>query len=214
MGTDTAVEQAWHRIEDWLSRFAPRFRAELNPPATAAEIDTVATALGVALPADLRIWWGLSNGVRHGLGLPSGTLIPDSSSPYPASMALERWRMHLRVQQEVCPPGMREEMERFVAGQNTQPAGTLLPQLYWLPRWLPIAGDGGGGGLFMDLREGPRHGCLVEFSRHHQGTTPRWESVTQLWVEVAEELEAIDIDLLRADRIGDLEIDGWTPPNS
>jgi cell wall assembly regulator SMI1 len=214
MDTDTAVERAWHRIEDWLSRFAPRFHAELNPLATAAEIDTVATALGVALPADLRVWWGLSNGVRHGIGLPSASLIPDFSSPYPVSMALERWRMHLEVQQDFYPPGMREEMERFVAGQNGQPAGTLLPQLYWLPRWLPIAGDGGGGGLFMDLREGPLHGCLVEFSREHQGTTPRWGSVTQLWVDIADQLEAVDTDLLRSDRIDDLRIGWWRPPTS
>lgn len=88
-------------------------------------------------PADLRIWWGLSNGVRHSIGQPSGNLIPDFSSPYPASMALGRWRMHLEVQQELYPPGMREEMERFVAGQNTQPAGILLPQSYWLPRCCP-----------------------------------------------------------------------------
>lgn len=45
--------------------------------------------------------------------------------------------MHLEVQQELYPPGMREEMERFVAGQNTQPAGILLPQSYWLPRCCP-----------------------------------------------------------------------------
>lgn len=214
MGTDTEVERAWHRIEDWLSRFAPRFRAELNPPATAAEIDTVATALGVALPADLRIWWGLSNGVRHGIGLPSASLVPDFSSPYPTSIALERWRMHLEVQQKSYPPGPREEMARFVAGQNTQPAGTLQPQLYWLPRWLPIAGDGGGGGVFIDLREGPLHGCLVEFSREHQGTTPLWESVTQLWVDVADELEAVDTDMLRSNRIDDLGFGSWRPPNS
>lgn len=214
MTTDTEVERAWHRIEDWLSRFAPRFRTELNPPATAAEIDTVATTLGVALPADLRAWWGLSNGVRHGVGLPSASLIPDFSSPYPIAMALKRWRVHLEVQQKSYPPGMREEMEQFIAAQNTQPAGTLLPQLYWLPRWLPIAGDGGGGGLFIDLREGPQRGCLVEFSRDHQGTTPRWESVTQLWVDVADELEAIDTESLRSGRIADLEIDGWVPPHS
>lgn len=120
--------------------------------------------------------------------------------------------MHLEVQQESYPPGMREEMERFVAGENAQPAGTLLSQLYWLPRWLPIAGDGGGGGLFIDLRDGPLHGCLVEFSREHQGTTPRWESVTQLWVDVADELEAVDSDLLRSDRVDDLRIDWWRPP--
>jgi cell wall assembly regulator SMI1 len=214
MGTDTEVERAWHRIEDWLSRFAPRFRAELNPPATAAEIDAVATALGVALPADLRIWWGLSNGVRQGIGLPSASLIPDFSSPYPTCIALKRWRMHLEVQQESYPPGPREEMARFVAGQNTQPAGTLQPQLYWLPRWLPIAGDGGGGGVFIDLREGPLHGCLVEFSRDHHGTTPLWESVTQMWVDVADELEAVDTDMLRSDRIDDLGFGGWAPPSS
>lgn len=214
MGTETAVERAWHRIEDWLSQYAPRFRAALNPPATAAEVDTVADSLGIELPADLRMWWGLSNGVRHIAGRPGGHLIPDSSDPYPASAAIRDWRMHLEVQQKLYPPSMREEMERFVAAQNSQPAGTLLPEWYWLPRWLPIAGDGMGGGLFMDLREGPLHGCLVEFSREHRGTTPRWESVTQLWVDVADLLDTVDTDLLRNDRIDDLRIGRWRPPNS
>lgn len=124
MGTDTAVERAWHRIEDWLSRFAPRFRDELNPPATAAEVDAVATALEVALPADLRIWWGLSNGVRHGVGKPSGNLIPEISSPYPTSIALECWRGLLEVQRRLpYPAQMREEMDRFVVDEDNKSAG-------------------------------------------------------------------------------------------
>jgi cell wall assembly regulator SMI1 len=214
MGTDTAVERAWHRIEDWLSRFAPRFRAELNPPASAAEVDAVAAALEVALPVDLRIWWGLCNGVRHGIGRPSGHLIPDFSCPYPASMALGRWRMHLEVQQEFYPPAMGEEMERFLAAQNSQPAGTLLNQWYWLPRWLPVAGDGMGGGLFVDLREGPLHGCLVEFSREDHASAPRWRSVTQLWVDVADLMDAAATDLDRSNRMDELLIGRWRPPSS
>ncbi|MGC5018793.1 hypothetical protein [Micromonospora sp. DT47] len=142
MDTDSEVERAWHRIEDWLSRYAPRFHAQLNPPDT------------------------------------------------------------------------RAEMERFVASQNSQPAGTMKGGLYWLPRWLPVAGDGMGGGLFMDLREGPLHGCLVEFTREDHAGTPRWESLTQLWAEVADLLDAAAVELDRRDHMGELIIGRWRPPIS
>lgn len=59
--------------------------------------------------------------------------------------------MHLEVQQKLYLPGMREEMARFVAVQNTQPAGTLLREWYLLSQRLPIAGDGTGGGLTTAL---------------------------------------------------------------
>lgn len=129
-------------------------------------------------------------------------------------MALGYWRMHLEVQQQLYPPAMREEMERFVAFQNSQPAGTLLNEWYWLQRWLPVAGDGMGGGVFMDLREGPLQGCLVEFSREGHSSAPRWKSVTQLWVNVADLLDAAATDLGSRDRVDELLIGRWQPPIS
>lgn len=64
------------------------------------------------------------------------------------------------------------------------------------------------------MREGPLHGCLVEFFSEGHASAPRWESVTQVWVEVADLLDAAAIDLANSDRMGELLIGRWRPPSS
>jgi cell wall assembly regulator SMI1 len=59
----------------------------------------------------------------------------------------------------------------------------------WPPLWLPIAGDGGGDDLFVDLRAGPEFGGVGMF-RHDEWEYrgPRWPSVTAMFTEIAEVL--------------------------
>lgn len=196
MTTLSPLVQVWQRIETWLRQHAPGSHAELGPPATDAELDEVAATIGTQLPAELTTWWRRANGLHFGVGRPRGLLIP-SANPYPTSMALDRRQMHLHVQENTFPAQMTEDLLRFVADQNTQPAATLpgegeIP--YWLPLWLPFAGDAAGGGYFIDLRHGPQHGCLVRYDREHRASTPQWPSLTALWTSVADQLESDTVE--------------------
>jgi cell wall assembly regulator SMI1 len=188
-----AAERTWQYIEEWIARHAPRSHALLNPPASLAQLDAVTDTLGVNLPRDLRGWWAAVNGVR----LERGGLIPDRCQPLSTDQALDRWRMQLQVQRDICPAGLVQAMERFVAAENRQPAGVLRADdvPHWLPRWLPVATDGGGGGYFADLRDGPRRGCLVRFHRDSMQPRARWESLTELWVDVADRLDSQLVDV-------------------
>lgn len=67
-------------------------------------------------------------------------------------------------------------------------AGTAA-EIPWLPSWLPIAAHPGGGHLFLDLREGPMHGCIGEMDKEDVGFwKPVWPSVTAMLAEIADAL--------------------------
>jgi hypothetical protein len=68
------------------------------------------------------------------------------------------------------------------------PAGTAA-ESPWLPSWLPIAHNLGGGNLFLDLREGPEYGCVGKQYRDEAWDgNPMWLSVTGMLADIAEGL--------------------------
>jgi cell wall assembly regulator SMI1 len=88
-----------------------------------------------------------------------------------------------------------------------EPAGT--PVAGWLPVWLPIAGDGGGGGLFVDLRAGPLSGCVMRWDKVEAAQLPPlWPDVATMLGEIADALvRGVDIDGSTAVVIDDLTLD-------
>jgi hypothetical protein len=71
------------------------------------------------------------------------------------------------------------------AQEDLAPAGSPCKGA-WLPRWLPIAGDGCGNDLFVDLRPGPAHGCVRQFLRDDgAGDAAWWGGAAAMLAEVA-----------------------------
>jgi cell wall assembly regulator SMI1 len=189
-GTARQADEAWTRIEAWLARYAPDVRAALRPPAGRAALDRVARIAGTDPPADLAAWWNRS----HGLSAPTagGSLFPDRYHPLPLDDSLGHRARLLDTMRRTCPDGMAEQLDAFLDRCAREPAGTLHPHaatLLWLPSWLPVAHDAGGGGLFADLRPGPARGCLVRYTRHGQATAPDWPGLAVLLTHVADSLE-------------------------
>jgi cell wall assembly regulator SMI1 len=211
------VDTSWTRIEAWLSRYAPGFRAALNPPADRDVIQRVEREIGVELPADLVAWWRGADGVDHNrVTSPRhlGDLIPDFCNPLSVAEALEYRDMNMRVAREVCPPELRSELEAWTARCSQDPAGTLYPNDAsgaWPPTWLPIASDYGGGGLFADLRTGPLHGCLVHYDRMGHADTSAWPSIAALWAHVADVLETVTEEDFEAGN--EVKIGYWAVPH-
>jgi cell wall assembly regulator SMI1 len=177
------IDQVWDRVERWLERFAPRWRAMLGPPATSAELIAVRQTIGTRLSPDLGGWWRRANGIRHSdAGTPPGSLIPGFFDPYSTDRAIETWRMYLAIQRDVYPIDQHEEMDRYIAHLMSQPAGTNPSDWIWLPAWVPVATNGGGDALFVDLREGPLRGCVTRFHKDAGSVPdPQWPSLAAMW---------------------------------
>lgn len=168
---DGPVGDSWREIRQWLAANIPSVLEALGPPAT-EEIARVEAAIGRALPADLRESLAVVNGVdttRSGFG----SLLPTLFNP----LSCDGMIRVLGVWHSVYG---REPNDG-----DTDPAGA--PTMEWLAAFLPIADSAMGLSLFVDLRDGDRHGCVCEFDPENGGymTAPWWGSVSEMLADVA-----------------------------
>lgn len=152
------------------------------------DLGLVSALVNRPLPSDLVTWWRMSCGVTNHRG---GLLIPPNYVPYAVDDAVDTRESLLEVWLEGVP-------EDDVAALVDQPAGT--PVAGWLPVWLPIAGDGCGGDLFVDLRSGPLSGCVMRWDKVETAEfEPLWPSVSAMLGDIAAALEhGVEIDGVRA----------------
>ncbi|MGW5671086.1 SMI1/KNR4 family protein [Micromonospora sp. NPDC003776] len=185
-GRGAVAERAIHRIDEWLRQNAPLTRSALRPPASEADIATVEEALGRRIPVSLRALWAYADGAYSPLQVDGGSLIPPSFAPYSIAQALDSRETWMRVDRRISPIPLAN-FDAYVATQNRQPAGTRCDT--WLPAWLPIASDHGGGDLFVDLRDGRSHGCVLHY-RADAGVLsgPEWSDVAAMLFDIAERM--------------------------
>ncbi|MFF5078542.1 SMI1/KNR4 family protein [Actinoplanes sp. NPDC000266] len=159
--------EPWDRIVEWLRQHCPADAADVRAPAAEADLEAAESAVGVPLPVDLAAWWRTADGVG-----PRFHLLP-GFAPYSVRDALASRRTWLEVSE---PSG------------DTEPAGSACHGV-WLPQWLPVAGNGSGDDLFVDLRPGPAFGCVGRFDHEiWEYDGPRWPGITAVLTEVGEAL--------------------------
>jgi cell wall assembly regulator SMI1 len=172
------VDEAWDRIETWLRRDAPPVAAEINAPAGEQALAAAAAAVGTPLPADLIGWWQRADGMR-GTRVSVGALLPPHYVPLSIREALESRRVWLEV---------AADADGTQGVERPEPAGS--PCDVWQPVWLPIATDGGSSELFVDLRPGAAHGCVMTYDKVDAATSaPVWPSVGAMLADVADAFE-------------------------
>jgi cell wall assembly regulator SMI1 len=177
----SAVDESWDIIVGWLGRHSPTESALFGPPASEETIRHAEAALGTALPNDLIAWWRRANGQSG-----EGRLLPPFYAPYSVQHALDGRDVWLTAWNEVMEQASPNEFAAYVALQDRAPAGSPCKDA-WLRAWLPVAGDGGGNDLFVDLRPGPAQGCVREFRRDGGASdTAWWSSVAAMLGEVAD----------------------------
>jgi cell wall assembly regulator SMI1 len=182
-----ALREAWGSVEQWLATHAPRTPAAVARPGDAAGVER---AIGGTLPADVVEWYCLAGGLLYDVVHLAGHLIPQWHDPHTISEATDTWRMRQQVLLDETPAQDTGQLKRFFADVGNRPAGTPGPEddiPIWIPAWFPFAGDGGGG-LLIDLRHGPLHGCVLSFDRYTNPIGPVWLSVTAMWSDVARRL--------------------------
>jgi cell wall assembly regulator SMI1 len=181
-GRPETASEAWRRVVAWCAEQAPRTAAALHGPAHEAALITVQQELGQVWPDDLLAWLRVSDGAD---GSPAASIIPWGFVPMPIDRIGTNWRMMTDISREV---GDAEDL----AAMEGEPAGSRAS--HFLSAWVPVAGDGCGDMLFVDLRPGELYGCVGRFweDGFHgpEYGVHFWTSVGQMAQTLAEALEA------------------------
>jgi cell wall assembly regulator SMI1 len=173
------LQDSWQRIDAWLRRHAPATSTALSPP-DESDVLALEAHLGYALPPEARQWFTTVHAPDDltfaGQILPAQILLSARSAQAASSLKRSIWDR---------PDDPIREM---VAGTEEQPAGGMA--WAWLPSFVPLSADGGGGCYFVDLRKGPATGCVKQFNRDDGALHPPvWTNLTALLADVAETLE-------------------------
>jgi cell wall assembly regulator SMI1 len=162
---DHGIERLWERIAAWLRSHGSRSAARL-PGVDAVRIRQIERELGTALPSALVALWRLE-GVERGYWLPpaSGNALEEPGEALGTRAIL----LEVADQEDPADPMWAE---RFV------------------PELMPIAMDGGGNNLVVDLRSGEHHGAVFFWDHEVWGLkVPLWPSVTAMLADTAHALE-------------------------
>ncbi|RSN52909.1 glucan synthase [Amycolatopsis sp. WAC 04182] len=163
--TTRRVNAAWDRVERWLKTHAPTTAASLRPPATFARIAQTQRETGVPLPAELVAFL-----LRH-----------DGVSGVGESFALPPF--HHLASTETIASQAKVMCEVLISSGWDDSVGS-----WWHGRFVPVAVDGGGDGLFLDQRTGT--GRLGDWN--HEGSVSfdhRPATLTELLEQTATALE-------------------------
>lgn len=137
-GTDSAAENAvqasWAQLDTWLKTHWPAGYADLNPPASDADILALEQALGARLPAD----YVASLKVHNGQAGKGGGLI-DNADLLSTTAVLQEWN----VWKELFDGG------EFRTYHSRPDAGVKAG--WWNPAWVPITHNGAGDHFCIDL---------------------------------------------------------------
>ncbi|GAA1330142.1 hypothetical protein GCM10009660_02190 [Catellatospora bangladeshensis] len=173
-GVVAPVVDSWRGITSWLEVHAPVTFAALAPPARMDEIQAVRDDVGQDLPDDLVAWWRLCGGTESGGG--TGQLLPPFYEPCPL-------RAVRAIRGFAVGSGSAAAIRNAGAGE----AGSLTGA--FLASFVPIAADGGGDYLFVDLRTGPSQGCIQHWSGDDGAAgVVWWSGVAEMLADVSEAL--------------------------
>lgn len=125
--TKTTLQQTWSEIESWLKEHAPEILENLNPGAKASQIQSAAKKMKVEFPKDLSDSFKLHNGQSEPI-----LRLMDDWQLLPLANSAAQWK----INQDVLKEGS--------FGDNKAEAKGPLKPLWWNPKWIPVAGNGGG----------------------------------------------------------------------
>lgn len=136
------VQAVWTRLEHWLADHLAALANDLAPSATEADLEALADRTGLALSEDLRAVYRRHDGQQSPVpGLFFGLRFLSASE---AGDEWARWAELLRDDPDLAAD----------VTVDSVPEGAVRP-VYFFESWLPVATDGAGNGLAVDLDPGP-----------------------------------------------------------
>jgi cell wall assembly regulator SMI1 len=195
-GMSAPVAASWDRIEKWLRGNASDI--PLPPPAEASALAAAEVAVGHPFPGDL-----VESLLRHD-GAPR-SLVPSRWTLLPLDTAVDTWHRNTealaaRQAAEVDDAGDEDDEDWSEVGEGGEDAFWG-----WNPAWLPIAVDGSGCHLVVELREGSRRGVVGVLDPE---SDPRFEGYGT-WPSTAALLEGTANALHGDDPVWKPAIESW-----
>jgi cell wall assembly regulator SMI1 len=203
---------SWQRIDGWLKKHYIGLAEQLGSPATKADLCAFETDLGFQLPADVRASFCMHDGQELGV-VGISAIATEISGPgvifgaillsLEAAAAEQQVWCNVASLLERCIAdysalsalqksfgGQSERVIQWLAHQTSVPAGAIQCT-YAHPRWLPLATDGGGNNIALDLAPGPagRWGQIILFGRDFDTkyvVAPSWAAFLE---QFADDLE-------------------------
>jgi cell wall assembly regulator SMI1 len=166
--------RSWAYIVAWCEAHAPATAAAFHGPVDEAALAGAQVATGREWPEQLVTWLRWCDGADRSF---DAELIPPGFIPMGVARITQDWEMLTRIFDDLV------DADELTAAEGL-PAGTNSPA--FLRSWVPFAEDCGGSFLFVDVRGGPRHGCVCEFGDgegYLRG--PLWDDVASMLSDVA-----------------------------
>lgn len=168
------TEQTWRRIVAWGESHAPAMLEDLNPGASASDIEALETAFGRRLPEDFRTSLVTHNGERDGWPC---KVFADYGAYLSVDRILDIWKQRQEIARQMSQDEEEpEDPEELIREGVIFVEGPVRPELY-LPEWLPIMDC--NGDVFWAIDFNPAPG-----GKPGQVIMVDWEGTT--WKVVAE----------------------------
>jgi cell wall assembly regulator SMI1 len=147
------MKELWREFENWLAASWPDGLADLNPPASDADIAKLERTLGVRLPPDYIECLKIHNGQAGR----AGGLI-DNCEFLSCDAVCEQWRIWKRLHDDGQFDGIACEPDKGIKDD------------WWNPKWIPLTHNGGGDHDCLDLDPAPAgsYGQVITMW-HHAG---------------------------------------------
>lgn len=173
------IASTWERIETEIKRLNWVESRKLNKGASAASLAKVEKTLGVTLPDEFRESYALHDGQDSGTAF----LLGPSDEGYcllPLAQVLKEAKIWADLKEDFAD----EEVS----------ADKGIRADWWNTKWLPIAGNGGGDFLCLDLApaKGGQLGQIITMN-HESPTRELWAKSFGEWLHsVAEQLKDVE----------------------
>lgn len=198
--------EVWTAIADWLSNNAPATAKTIRAPAPEAHIRSLEGTTPYGWPNNLSTLYRLFDGAEPstaGYIFPNYRPLPLKEAEATRQMMLDIWArvgeeanaafeqekrsplyLNLRAAHEAYGGAPGPELHRPYDPVRAESEEAGNQTSFFISPFLPIADDGSGDFLFVDLRKGPQHGCVSEYFKEEADWRPAiWSSVQALLEE-------------------------------
>lgn len=194
----------YHRLERWLAAHRPHILANLQPPATDAELAVLQDRIGATLPEPLLRLYRWKNGQRE-----LGRAGPFYGLAFlSVDDALDQWTAWKSVADD--------DPEYAAEPSGTSVVPGVVKELYVNSSWIPFVHDWGGNHIGVDLDPGPsgRVGQVINFGRDEDAKFVLGATVGDFIERIVTELEAGNFVLDdESDDPDDLSFNTADPPS-
>jgi cell wall assembly regulator SMI1 len=163
-----SAERAWRNVLAWCHEHAPVTAAALHGPVEEGSLAAAQEEMGFVWPRQLVSWLRVGDGADRSWDAP---LLPPTFIPLGVELIMNVWRMMARITDDTRDV---DEIRQLLG----EPAGSR--SWGFLRTWIPIADDTCGNFLFVDVRAGPRSGCVCEWEDGGYLREPLWDDLAAM----------------------------------